>query len=310
MKKFLFLIVAAFLSLFLAACGGGGGDGSAPALAKTNTPTQPLSCASLLVAGTPLTPKCHVTIYVAGDSTNWGVDVDNTGNQQQAPGVGNGVVGRASPSPVQLLQALADATYGPGVVAFIDGSIPGATLPSDLNGTAPSLAPLATRLAALPVHADIVMTNSQINDQYVLNEFDSNGLATYVANVTQWIGVVKNYNAVAVFMEPNPIANTSGSYPNYSAQIGQTNNMVYNADLTFQNAGGYALGNTYEWENYTTPPNPKPWNIVWLSSDGVHPSQAGYMQKANNYWYGVATANGVTTGLPAIINKVLAGTQS
>lgn len=310
MKKFIAVIFMLFATTLLAACGGGGsGSPQSPATHATS-PTQPLSCANLLSAGTPLTPKCHVTIYVAGDSTNWGVDIDLTNNQVQAPGVGNGIVGRANPSPVQLLQALADATYGPGVVGFIDGSIPGATLPSDLNGTAPSIAPLATRLASLPVHADIVMTNSQINDQYVLAQNNPAGTSAYVANATTWIGVVNSYQAIAVFMEPNPIANFQGGYPTYSAQIGQTNNMVYAADQTFQNAGGYALGNTYEWENYTAPPNASPWNILWMSSDNVHPNQAGYVQKANNYWYGVPTANGVTTGLPYIINKVLAGQQS
>jgi lysophospholipase L1-like esterase len=297
------------LTLALAACGGGGGGTSTtPQQTSTNTtPAAPAqTCAGLLQSGAALTPKCHITIAWVGDSTYWGVDVDNTSNEVQAPGVGNGVVGRASPTPVQILQAYFDATYGAGVVGIIDLSIPGATTPSFLNGTAPNATPLGAELAALPIHADIVTDGLQINDQYVLND----STATYVANQQAFISTVVSYGAIPVYLEPNPIAASSGYYASYAAQIGQTNNMVYNAELAYQNAGYPSVGSLYEWENYTTPPNAQPWNIIWMSSDNVHPNQAGYQQKINNYFNGVPNVLGVTSSLNQIIADKLAGLQS
>ncbi|WP_126283524.1 SGNH/GDSL hydrolase family protein [Burkholderia stagnalis] len=217
-----------------------------------------------------------MTIYLAGDSAIWGVDLDNTSNPQQAPGVGNIIVGRASPFPAQLMQADMDAAFGPGVVAVIDGSIPGSTLTSDLNGTAPSVAPLASRLAALPIHAHIVITNSEINDQYVLGE----NVSTYSSWVKKWIGVVTAYGAVPVYAEPNPICRSDMNVIDPSTG---TNALVYAAGQAFLAAGGTVLPNLAAWENYTTPPNARPWNIAFMSSDCVHPNQAGYRFKEANY---------------------------
>jgi lysophospholipase L1-like esterase len=282
----------------LSACGGGdGGTMPATASTKTSTPAQPMSCASVLALGTPLTPKCHVTIYYSGDSTNWGVDVDDTGNQVQYPGIGQGVGGRTNPTPMQQLQTWADKTYGPGVVGFLaDGSIPGTTCENDVNGTAPSLAPLATRLASLPIHADIVMTNTEINDQYLIGST----VAQYTSCLQQWIGAVAQYGAVPVYQEPNPISRSDANYA-------VTNSMVLAADQTFTNAGGHALGNLASWENYTAPPNASPWNIIWMSSDDVHPDDAGYVVKASNYFNGVPTLLASTDSLKNVINGVLSG---
>lgn len=274
MKHILTIVICAAL----AACGGGGpvapSQTAQQPQTKTGTTTAPQTCVALNTSGGI---KCHVTIYLAGDSTMWGVDADYTDNQQQAPGVNNGVVGRAHKSPAQLLQADMNATFGEGVVGVIDGSIPGSTFPSDLNGTAPSLAPLASRLAALPVHADIVITNSEINDQYVLHE----NVSTYTAYAQQWIQTVQAYGAIPVYAEPNP---TSRSDSNYFDPTYGTNALVQSAGPVFTNAGGYVLPNLSQWENYTAPPNASPWNVIWLSSDGVHPNDAGYADKEKNYF--------------------------
>jgi lysophospholipase L1-like esterase len=275
-------LLASILAASLAACGGGGGEpATAPApqqpQTKTGTTATPQTCVALNTSGGI---KCHVTIYLAGDSTMWGVDADYTDNQQQAPGVNNGVVGRAHKSPAQLLQADMDATFGEGVVGVIDGSIPGSTFPSDLNGTAPSLAPLASRLAALPVHADIVITNSEINDQYVARE----SVSTYTAYAQQWVQTVQAYGAIPVYAEPNPITRNPQLMTYFTDPTYGTNALVPAAGQVFTNAGGYVLPNLSQWENYTAPPNPSPWNIIWLSSDGVHPNDAGYADKEKNYF--------------------------
>ncbi|WP_134166269.1 SGNH/GDSL hydrolase family protein [Paraburkholderia caballeronis] len=237
-----------------------------------------------------------MTIAFVHDSTGWGVDIDDTGNEQQAPGIGNGIAGRANPTPVQYLQSRADSASGPGVAGIIDLSIPGSTLPSMLNGTPPSIAPLATQLAELPVHADVVLIGQQINDQYVLNE----SVAQYTAYIQQAIAVVVQYGAIPVYMEPNPISRSDANYA-------QTNAMVYAADTAFANAGFPVLGNLSEWENNTAPPSASPWNIAWMSSDGVHPNDAGYAVKASNYWSGAPSMMGTTTSLQSVINGVLSG---
>lgn len=295
------LAIACFvLSLLLCGCGGNSSNPPAAPASKTSSPPQPLSCASLMTTGTPLTPKCHVTIYVGGDSTNYGADIDMTTNQVQYPGIGNGIAGRVNPTPVQMLQTWADDTYGPGVVGFIDGSIPGSTCPSDVNGTAPSLSPLGTRLAQSPIHLDAVMTNTEINDQYTLGS----SATQYASCLTQWMDVVISYGAVPIYMEPNPIARADANFfdPTYG-----TTALVYNGEMVFTNAGYPVLGNLNAWYTYAAPPNSVPWNILWLSSDMVHPNPAGYTFKASNYWNGSQAANGTTNSLKAVITSLLQG---
>ncbi|MDE1006991.1 MAG: hypothetical protein OSB38_15120 [Paraburkholderia fungorum] len=253
----------------------------------------------MLVAGTPLTPKCHLTYAFADDSKGWGVDRDNTNNIVQAPGIGNPAIGRANPTPVQMWQAWADAKYGPGVIAFLDWSIPGATIPSTLNGTAPNLTPLATQLAMSPIHIDGVITNLLTNDEYVLGE----PVSTYTANINQLIDTVVSYGAIPIFTEPSP---TCQANANLFAANG-TNALAYAADLTFSNRGYPALGNLNAWENYTSPPNGSPWNDEWMSSDCVHENDPGYAEDVSNYANGSLNSMGNTESMANVINHMLQG---
>lgn len=156
-------------------------------------------------------------------------------------------------------------------------SAPGSTFKSDLAGTSPNLAPLATRLANLPVHANIVVTNSEINDQYLLGEDAS----TFASWTQQWIQTVQAYGAIPVYAEPNPICRSDMNF--FDPNTG-TNALVAAADHAFTSANGYVLSNLSSWENYTAPPNVQPWNVAWMSSDCVHPNQSGYAQKEKNYF--------------------------
>lgn len=277
-------IAALILSGALAACGGGGGsDGSSAATSSTaSAPQAPAkaaltnTCRSLIGNGPITNPKCRVTVYMSGDSTNYGSDKDMA-------------TYRVNPPPVALLQALADSTYGPGVVNIIDGSVPGTTAESDINGTPPSIAPLATRLASLPVHADIVMTNTEINDQYVLGS----SVAQYTADITTIMNIAVQYGARFVYQEPNPICTCM------QANIAQTNAMVRSAEQAVRNAQYYVAGNLTAWENSTV------WQSQWISSDCVHPNPTGYAQKANNYFYGSVSLLGETMGLNNAINDFL-----
>ncbi|NPT59120.1 SGNH/GDSL hydrolase family protein [Paraburkholderia elongata] len=255
--------LAAVLAINLAGCGGGGGSG-------TPTPT------STTAAGPAPAHKTHATIYLDEDSTGYGADIDSP-NKVQYPGIGNGIAGRVDPSPAQMMQADFDAALGAGVVTVIDGSIPGGTLMHSLQGLAPDTAPLATRLAQLTTPADIVITNSEINDQYVLGE----NVSTYITWMQQWISTVTAAGAVPVYAEPNPICRSDMNLAD--PQTG-TNALVAAADQLFGASGYTALPNLANFENYTTPPNPQPWNIAFMSSDCVHPNDAGYAFKEKNYF--------------------------
>jgi lysophospholipase L1-like esterase len=235
----------------LSACGGGGG-GSAPAASAKE------------VAPIPLT---HVTVYLDQDSTGWGVNPNNTSNMQQAPGVGNGIVGRANPSPAQLMQADFDKALGVGVVTVIDGSIPGATIQSDLNGTAPSIAPLATRLAQLGISDVVVIPNFEINDQYVLKESPQ----TYAAWEQQLAQTIKAAGDIAVFAEPNPICEPGFDIPTTDEFVAQTRQLATTQGIT--------LLPTYDvYKLYPL------WNTTLQSDDCVHPNDAGYAFKEANYF--------------------------
>jgi hypothetical protein len=294
--------VATITGITLSACGGGGDGSPATPASKTSEPAPTQTCASLLVAGTPLTPKCHVTVAWDGDSDNFGEDPDST-YLVQSPTVGAGMTGRANPAPSQMLQAYFDATFGAGVVGVIDISIPGSTLRYDIDGTNTNSVPLATRLANLPVHADIVATNDEINSQYVLGL----NYQQFTADIQQWIGVVASYGGTPVYLEPNPIGRSDANFmdPEYG-----TTALVYNADQAFANAGYPALGNLNEWYDHTSPPNAQPWNIAWLSSDLTHCSQAGFAQKVSNYFYGVPNLMGSTYSLKQIVTNMLGSRPS
>lgn len=274
-----FVIAALCLSVVLAACGGGGGSSSASQSAVTAQ--QPAQQTTVTTTTGICTPT--YAVVTDGDSTFWGVDVDYTDNVQQAPGVGNGPVGRAHVAPFQLLQNDLNAIFGQCIVTVYDMSIPGARFDSDLNGSAPSVSTLASRLAGLsaqlgipPSHI-IVATNFEINDQYVAK--DTTTIVQYYAN--EWVQNVKSYGYRPMYLEPNPIARAD---QNYTDPTTGTNSLVPVIDSVFAQNGGYVAPNLSQWENYTTPPNPHPWNVIWLSSDGVHPNDAGYVQKEKNYF--------------------------
>ncbi|KVN30688.1 hypothetical protein WJ63_07860 [Burkholderia pyrrocinia] len=211
-------------------------------------------------------PKTHIVIYADGDSTNWGENPDSP-TLQAAPSSGQPLTRRAIQSPAQLLQADFDKALGAGVVTVIDGSIPGSTLPADLQGTAPVPTPLATRLAQLPTPADIVITNSQINDQYLLRATPDQ----YRSWLQQWVQTVKAAGAVPVLEEPNPICR-----PGFD--ISMTDEFVATM-RQFAATQGLTVLPTYDaFKLYPV------WNLKLISSDCVHPDDAGYAFKEANHF--------------------------
>ncbi|WGS43715.1 SGNH/GDSL hydrolase family protein [Burkholderia sp. JSH-S8] len=240
----------------LCACGGGG----------DNAPSSPTTSGSVPAPASAAKPKTHIVIYAGGDSTNSGENPDSS-TRQTAPSTGHPVIGRAIRSPAQLLQADFDKTLGAGVVTVIDGSIPGSTLAADLQGTAPVPTPLATRLAQLPTPADIVITNSQINDQYLLRETPDQ----YRSWLQQWAQTVKAAGAVPVLEEPNPICR-----PEFDIPI--TDEFVATM-RAFAATQGLTVLPTYDaFKLYPA------WNLKLISSDCVHPDDAGYAFKESNYF--------------------------
>ncbi|KVT68935.1 SGNH/GDSL hydrolase family protein [Burkholderia ubonensis] len=250
------LAAGAALALSLCACGGGG----------DNTPSSPTTSGSAPAPASAAKPKTHIAIYVDGDSTNWGENPDSP-TRQAAPSTGHPVTGRAIPSPAQLLQADFDEALGAGVVTVIDGSIPGSTLSADLQGTAPVSTPLSTRLAQLPTPADIVITNSEINDQYVLRTTPDQ----YRSWLEQWVQTVKAAGAVPILEEPNPICR-----PGFDTSM--TDEFVVTM-RQFAATQGIAVLPTYDaFKLYPV------WNLKLISSDCVHPDDAGYAFKESNYF--------------------------
>jgi len=243
------------LCCLLSACGGGGGGSS-------GNSAQPA------VAVAPKPPaKTHITIFLDGDSTNWGVDTEYP--SQKTPN-----------TPAMRMQKDFDLAL-PGLVTVIDGSISGSSFPDDLQTGGPVTVPLATRLAALATPADIVITNSQINDQYVFNET----MDQYATWVKLWDETVRAANAMPIHEEPNPVCRIPGSNLPVTDQFVSTMNSTASADsvpvLPVYNAFKAYPG----------------WCTVLLGSDAEHPNDAGYAFKESHYF----------PPLLVIVNKMLQG---
>lgn len=255
------LFIAAALLTLVAACGGGGGGGSSPA-----APAAPASTPK--VAGHVCVLQ-HCWILVKGDSTYWGNDNDDPDNLQQGPGVGQGMFGRTNPTPAQLDQQRFDSDpRTAGKVTVVDQSIPGSSFKRSLLGIAPEHATFAAVLAAETQQFDIIATNDEINDQYG----DGDSLSEYLNYATAWIAAVKSVGAVPLFLEPNPTCQTG--YNTATA-----NAMVDEMEALFPASGGFVADNTAAWESVTTP---QPWNLALMSSDCIHPSNAGYAFSSAN----------------------------
>jgi lysophospholipase L1-like esterase len=222
----------------LSACGGGGG-GSAP-----SPQVAPAASSSA---------KTHVTIYLDGDSTNHGVDADYPS-------------GMTPNTPAARMQADFDAAL-PGQVTVIDGSISGNALPYDLQTGGPVTVPLVTRLAQLPVHADIVITNSEINDQYTLFETADQ----YSSWMKQWIDSVRSYNSMPIIEQPNPVCSVGSNIP-------VSDQFVDIMDSIAAESGVYVLP---VYSAFKAQPN---WCGTLLGKDGIHPSDAGYAFKESQYF--------------------------
>lgn len=247
------------LVISLCACGGGSDGGGNTSQTSENAGSTP--------APTPVVkPKTHIVIYNGGDSTNWGQNPDAP-TKEQSPNTDHQIVGRSNPTPSQLLQADFDKVLGAGVVTVIDGSIPASTLPADLQGTGPVPTPLATRLAQLSTPADIVITNSQINDQYVLRQTPDQ----YRSWLQQWVQAVRAAGAVPIFEEPNPICQPGFDIP-------MTDAFVATMRL-FASTQGITVLPIYDaFKLYPV------WNLKLISSDCVHPNDAGHAFKEANYF--------------------------
>lgn len=200
-------------------------------------------------------PK-HVTILMRGDSTNFGFD------PQDYPVVPN----QTPNNPTVLMQRDMDATFGAGRVTVIDGARSGTTLSDDINGQGdwPSLS------TALAQHKpDIVLTNSELNDR---NTFDD---ATYKANLINWIQIVQASGARPILQEPNPTCPKILVPRNDQA-------FVQNMNAVAQQMGVTILPNWYTW--FSKPD----WWVTYLQRDCVHPTDAGYASKEEEYFKNLA----------------------
>lgn len=250
MKTYLTALAAgAALVCTLSACGGGGSSGSPTQAATAAAPAAPVTPVA------PVTPaKKHIVIFLDGDSTNWGVDTDYPSQ-------------RTANTPAMRMQADFDAAL-PGQVTVIDGTISGSSLSHDLQSGWPVTVPLATRLAQLATPADIVITNSEINDQYTLSETPDQ----YAAWLQQWIATVRAANAAPVFEQPNPVCREPG------ANIAESDLFVDTMGATAAAAGVSVLPLYAAFKSY---PN---WCTALLDSDAIHPSDAGYAFKESQYF--------------------------
>lgn len=165
------------------------------------------------------------------------------------------------------MQADFDAALGSGAVTVLPGAMPGSTLQDDLSTGGPTTVPLATRLMQLPMHADIVISNSEINDQYV----GKNSPGTYGVWVGQWISTVTTYGAKPVLEEPNPIWQAGYDIPMTDQFVAEMHSVAAAANVP--------VLPTYDaFKMYPV------WNIALIGSDRVHPNAAGYQFKEANYF--------------------------
>lgn len=243
----------------LSACGGGGGGGggggnggsggtaAAPSPAQTPTPT-PVS--------TPTKKGVFpILVMVRGDSTNYGSFPGKTCN---------GAPNQTCANPPALMQTDFDIEFGPGVVKVINRAEPGSDLSNDLNGTYPyTMAPLASELATSD--SDIVITNSEINDQ------DRFTPEAYKGNLTQWVKTVQQSGKIAILEEPNPTCGVGvkdafadpGVYVQRMRDVGVEQGVTV---LPLYN-------------NFVVQPN---WTAL-LQGDCVHPLDSGYEYKEGQY---------------------------
>lgn len=210
----------------------------------------------------PGSPKTHVTVMIRGDSTNYG----------SHPGVNCGAVpGQTCANPAALMQTDFDILFGQGVVTVIDRAEPGSTLADDLNGNLPygELGPLASELSKQ--YADIVITNSEIND------YTHSTPQQYQANLTQWVDTVRAAGMLPIVQEPNPVCLTlpSGTSARDDSQYLDSMHTVSLLD------------------NVTVLPvyNPylaQPGWMTTLQADCVHPQDSGYEFKEGRYMANLA----------------------
>lgn len=205
----------------------------------------------------PGSPKTHVTVMIRGDSTNYG----------SHPGVNCGAVpGQTCANPAALMQTDFDILFGQGVVTVIDRAEPGSTLADDLNGNLPygELGPLASELSKQ--YADIVITNSEIND------YTHSTPQQYQANLTQWVDTVRAAGMLPIVQEPNPVCLTlpSGTSARDDSQYLDAMHAVSMLD----NVTVLPTYNSYlEQTNWT----------ATLQGDCVHPMDSGYEFKEGQY---------------------------
>lgn len=228
------IATSSICALLLTACGGGGGS-----------PAEPAPVAA---------PAKHVTIYLDGDSTNVGYDPDYAS-------------GYTPTTPTMRMQADFDAAL-PGQVTVIAGAQLGNTFVWDVGGGGPNqIVPLSTRIAQLPKAPDIVISNSELNDQY----FNPETASQYATDAYQWIQVVRAVKAIPIIEEPNPIC---ASFANISV----SDQFVF----TMENLAAAASVSTLPvYAAFKAQPN---WCTTLLSNDQSHPNDAGYAFKEAQYF--------------------------
>ena len=159
-----------------------------------------------------------------------------------------------------LMQADLSAALGPIVVPVVSLAVAGSTFNSDLAGTAPNTLPLATRLAQAGIKpGDIVISDSEINDQYVLHELPSD----YTPNVEQWISTVQSFGAIPVLEEPTPICQPD-------MDLAMTADFVSDLHLIATERGVTVLPVTAAFEAF---PN---WCSALIGPDFTHLNVTGY----------------------------------
>jgi lysophospholipase L1-like esterase len=196
-------------------------------------------------------PK-HVTILMRGDSTNFGFNPqDYPTPPSQTPN-----------NPAVLMQKDMDAAFGAGRVTVINAARSGSTLSNDINGWGdwPSL---QTMLAQYK--PNLVLTNSELNDRNTLDD------AQYKANLIQWIQIVQASGARPILQEPNPTCPNILTTRNDQAFVRDMNDVGQQMSVT-------VAWNWYSW--FST----QDWWVTNLQNDCVHPTDAGYESKEQNYF--------------------------
>lgn len=261
----------------LSACGGGGGGGdnsqsaSSSAQQSSGSAKQPAgsdttTCKNVIDSNgntfcvpinLPSAPKTHITVMIRGDSTNYG----------SHPGMNCGSVpAQTCANPTALMQADFDILFGPGVVTVVDRAEPGSTLADDLNGNMPygELGPLARELSQQ--YADIVITNSEIND------YTHATPQQYQANLTQWVDTVRAAGMLPIVEESNPVCLTRPS-----GTVARDDSQYLDAMHSVSLLDNVTVLPVYS--SYLAQTN---WPTT-LQADCVHPQDSGYEFKEGQY---------------------------